>query len=122
MHVSVIIRWCLQDYGDYTDNLIEIYDILSILNSNRLHGPTVDKELFPRLIDALITRSGLVPPSECCVTLHEVVHLCEQVNEIGPGRQSTLYKFEKMNKILKSFAQNKAKGNDFSYILLIMVI
>lgn len=107
---TVFGRWCLTGLGPYTDNLIELYDIMSILNSNRLHGPTVKNKLFPRLIDALITRSGLIPPSECCVTLHEMVHLCEQVLEIGPGRQSTLYKFEKMNKVLKSFGQNKAKG------------
>ena len=90
---AVFGRWCLSDNGEYTDNIIEMFDIMSILNSNRLHGPTVQTKLFPRLIDALIKRSGYMPPSECCVTLHELVHLCEQVNEIGPGRMSTLYKF-----------------------------
>ena len=108
---TVFGRWCFTGLGPYTDNIIELYDIMSILNSNRLHGPTVKKKLFPRLIDVLITRSGLMPPSECCVTLHEMVHLCEQILEIGPGRQSTLYKFEKMNKILKSLGKNTAKGN-----------
>ena len=103
-------RWCLDKSGPYTDNILEIFDIMSILNANNIHGPTVKSTLLPRLINALIIRSGLVPPSECCVTLHEMMHVCEQVLEIGTPRHSLLYKFEKLNKILKSFLHNSAKG------------
>jgi hypothetical protein len=104
-------NWCLSNVGPYTDNIIELFDIMSILNSSRIHGPTLKTVVYPRLIDALIKRSGLVPPSECCVTLHEMIHICEQVHEIGNPRNSLLYKFEKMNKVLKSFLNNNAKGN-----------
>lgn len=102
-------RYLLSDQGKYTDNIIEIFDIMSILNANRLNCDMVRKELLPRLINALADRSGFVPPSESCVTLHELIHVCEQVNEIGNARCSTLYKFEKMNKWLKGHAQNSAK-------------
>ena len=104
-------QYCLSDQGEYTDNIIEIFDIMGILNSNRIHGPTLKKVIYPKLINALIRRSGLVPPSECCVTLHEMMHICEQVHEVGNPRNSMLYKFEKMNKVLKSFLLNQAKGN-----------
>ena len=104
-------QWCLGKSGPCTDNILEIFDIISILNANNLHGPTMQHKILPRLIDALIIRSGLVPPSECCVTLHEMMHVCEQVLQIGTPRNSLLYKFEKLNKILKGFLQNAAKGN-----------
>ena len=102
-------RYLLSDQGKYTDNIIEIFDIMSTLNSSRLNASMVRKELLPRLINALADRSGFVPPSESCVTLHELIHVCEQVNEIGNARSSTLYKFEKMNKILKGHGKNSAK-------------
>ena len=102
-------RYLLSNRGDYTDNIVEMYDIMSILNSSKLHGPTIKDKVYPRLIDALIKRSGLIPPSESCVTLHEFLHVCEQVHEIGVARSSTLYKFEKMNKILKGLGQNTAR-------------
>jgi len=105
-------RWCLRKTGPYTDNILEIFDIIGILNANNIHGPTLKSKIYPRLINALIIRSGLVPPSECCVTLHEMMHVCEQVLEIGTPRHSLLYKFEKLNKILKSFLHNAAKGNN----------
>ena len=81
-----------------------------VLNSNRLHVPTVKDVTHPNLIETLIKRSGLVPPSECSITLHELCHVCDQVMEIGSPRYSTLYKFEKINKLLKTFCFNKAKG------------
>ena len=84
--------------------------MMAVLNSNRLHVPTVMGELYTGLIDNLIKRSGLVPPRECTTTLHELLHVCDQVQMIGAPRYSTLYKFEKVNKLLKSFCFNKAKG------------
>ena len=83
---------------------------MAVLNSNRLHVPAVRDDVMSHLITYLIDRSGLVPPSECTTTLHELIHICDQVEMIGAPRYSTLYKFEKVNKLLKSFCFNKAKG------------
>ena len=72
--------------------------------------PSIVETLHNNLIEMLILRSGLVPPSECTITLHELVHVCDQVQEIGAPRYSTIYKFEKVNHLLKSLCMNKAKG------------
>ena len=106
----VYSRWLLRDRGPVVDNILDIFDSMAVLNSNRLHVPSVNDVTYPNLIEALIKRSGLVPPSECPITLHELVHVCDQVMEIGSPRYSTLYKFEKINKLLKAFLFNKAKG------------
>jgi hypothetical protein len=107
---TVYSRWLLRDRGPVVDNILDIFDVMAILNSNRLNVKTIMESTYKNLIDLLITRSGLVPPSECCITLHELLHICDQVEEIGAPRYSTLYKFEKINKLLKSICFNKAKG------------
>ena len=114
-------RWCLGNKGEYTDNVLDIFDIMSILNSSRLDAPTIMTETYTKLIDALIKRSGLLPPSECCVTLHELIHVLEQVEHVGTPRHSTLYKFEMMNKIMKSMVKNKARGRGRRVGLFIML-
>jgi len=107
----VFSQWCLRDAeGIYVENILEIFDIMTLLNGSRLHGPTLRTEIYPQLLKAIMTRSGLVPPSECCVTLHELIHICEQVQQIGNCRHSTLFKFEKVNKVMKAHVQNKSKG------------
>ena len=106
----VYSRWLLRDRGPVIDNILDIFDTMAVLNSNRLHVPTVNEFTYRNLIDNLIKRSGFVPPSECPITLHELCHVCDQVMEIGSPRYSTLYKFEKVNKLLKSFCFIKAKG------------
>ena len=83
---------------------------MSILNSNKLHLPAIKDRIFNELIELLVVRSGLVPPSECPITLHELVHVIDQVDEIGTPRYHAIYKFEKVNKILKKFNFNVAKG------------
>ncbi len=98
----VFSQWCLRDGGVYVENIRDIFDVLSLLNASRIHVPTLQNETYPKLLDAIMKRSGLVPPSECCVTLHEVVHICEQVKQIGNCRHSTLFKFEKVNKVMKA--------------------
>jgi len=105
-------RWCLRDKGCqvYTDNMCEVFDILSMLNSGRLKGNDVSDVLKPSLIAACVARAGILPPSECRITLHELLHICDQVSEMGAPRMSSLYKFERMNHILKSLLKNSAKG------------
>ena len=61
----------------------------------------------------LTDRSDTLPPSECTITLHELEHEVDQSLTIGVPRFSNLYKFEKINKILKSMLKNVAKGFPF---------
>lgn len=107
-------RWCLRGKGskDHVDNLCQIFDIIGVLNSSHLHMKQVRNELYPELISAIVTRSGLVPPSEATIVQHELVHVCSQVWDQGLPRMSTLYKFERINLFLKKLLKNKAAGNN----------
>jgi len=119
---SVYSRWLLRGRGKVIENILGIFDIMTILNSNRLHVPTIKNVVANELIELLITRSGLVPPSECPITLHELVHVLDQVEEIGAPRYSTLYKFEKLNKLLKQFNYNTAKGHSDNMLKVVLFI
>ena len=94
----------------HIDNICDLFDIFSTLHATRLDGSLIANELKKKLVNVLVIRSGLVPPSECMITLHEMIHLCDQIHEIGVPRVSCLYKFERMNHILKELLQNNAKG------------
>jgi hypothetical protein len=109
---TVYARWCFRSKGGpvYTENLLEIFDIMAALNATRLNVRDIKENLRPRLIKALVRRSGLLPPTESMLTLHELVHICDQVDEVGVPRVSSLYKFERMNHILKDLLQNRGKG------------
>lgn len=102
--------WCLRDKGLYLENILDITKAISLFNASAIHGPSVESVLWPALLKALVYRSGLVPPAECCITLHELVHICQQINECGLPRQSSLFKFEKVNKNLKGNLTNPGKG------------
>ena len=107
---SVYSRWLLRDRCRVIENILNIFEIMTTLNSNKLHVPTIKNVIYLELIELLITRSGLVPPSECSITLHELLHIAQQVEEVGAPRYSILYKFEKVNRLLKQLHDNAAKG------------
>ena len=64
-------RWCLRNKGSkaHIENMCNIFDILATLNSARIKVEYVTDVLKPMLIDLLIERAGLLPPSECMLTL-----------------------------------------------------
>lgn len=105
-------RWCLRKKGDskYINNICDIFDLFARLHASRLNSTLLVTELRSKLVSLLVTRSGLVPPSECTITLHEIMHVFDQIAEVGVPRMSSLYKFERMNHILKELLQNNAKG------------
>ena len=108
--------WCLRhkandvDSKPYIDNILELFDIMGILNSSSLKIEQFSETMMKRLTNAIVRRSGLMPPTESTMTLHEVLHTCDQVLEQGVNRVSTLYKFERVNHFLKTLLQNSAKG------------
>ena len=105
-------RWCFRNKGcvTYTKNICEIFDIMGSLGATRLNAQQVRDVIKPKIIAAMVQRAGLLPPTECMLTLHELLHICDQVAEVGVPRVSSLYKFERMNHILKELLQNHAKG------------
>ena len=89
--------------------MLDIFDTIGLLTSNKMSRESI-MVINRKLVDLLTDRSGSVPPSECTITLHELVHLVDQSLTIGVPRFSNLYKFEKVNKFLKSMLKNVAKG------------
>ena len=88
-----------------------MFDIIATLQASRFSNQEVQHVLKKRLVQVLTRRAGLLPPSECMLTLHELIHVCDQVYEVGTPRVSSLYKFERMNHILKELLKNKARGS-----------
>jgi hypothetical protein len=111
-------RWCLRDKGCpvYMENILDILDIMSQLHSGRMHLKNVVEVIKPKLVALLVARAGLLPPSECMLTLHEILHICDQVVEVGVPRMSSLYKFERMNLVLKKLLKNAAQGNSIYFM------
>jgi hypothetical protein len=110
---NTFARWCLRDRGVYMDNILDIFEDIARLNSSsiiRIPPKGYKDTRHEQLLNHLIVRQGLVPPSECQVTLHELMHISSQIPDIGPPRLSTLFKFERINKLMKSCVRNKAKG------------
>ena len=109
---STFARWCFKGKGSpiYNANILELFDLFTLLNASSINIQVLETVIIPRLIDCLITRSGLVPPVECTLALHDVLHVAQQIREVGMPRYSTLFKFERMNLFLKRLCRNKAAG------------
>ena len=108
-------RWCLRDKGSdtYMPCVFDLFESLSSLNSSLI---TVDEgtdrdEMHWNLLRSIIKLSGLVPPSESTMTIHELIHIHQQIFDQGAPRFSTLFKFERMNLFLKVLLKNNAAGN-----------
>ena len=106
------LRYKLEDVNcrPFVENVLDIFDVMGLLNSSSLKVDKYNDDFMTRLLDAIILRSGLMPPTESTMTLHELLHTCDQVLEQGVTRVSTLYKFERVNHFLKTLLQNNASG------------
>jgi hypothetical protein len=59
------------------------------------------------LRETLIEHSMLFPPSESTYALHEIIHVCSQIEKTGPPRFNCLFMFERVNLFLKRMIKNK---------------
>ena len=107
---TTFAAWCLRGFGPYIDHAIELFDQMGKFSASYLWTSLVEGEAYNEFIECLVKREGMMPPSEATATFHELFHLQKQLIEVGCPRHSTLYKFEKMNKILKRGLKNTAKG------------
>jgi len=57
-------------------NMLTFFDIIGILTSNKLTEDNITM-LSGKCIDSLARRTGLVPPTECTITTHELLHLID---------------------------------------------
>ena len=113
-------HWCL--YGINNSNLLnryiscklDIFEVLTVLHSGRIKYEKVDG-LKSKLLDALILHSSLFPPSEQTYALHEIIHVTEQIEQLGPPVFNSLYMYERLNLFLKRL--NKNKNNSLASIV-----
>ncbi len=90
----------------YLSCTLELFDILCVLYSGRIRYDDVSG-LHDRLVNALVRHSALFPPSEQTYTLHELIHVCDQIPAVGPPRFNNCYLFERLNLTMKRFIRNK---------------
>ena len=88
-------QWCLHDENNveiqpYLDIKIELFNLLSILNACRIKWSDVNN-IRDRLISLLVNHSALFPPIEQTYALHELIHICDQIPEIGPSYFNNLF-------------------------------
>ena len=102
--------WCLRGHGEYVDHNIELFEMIGRYNASYISREVVKGPLYDDFVKCLVKREGMMPASEATMTFHELFHIVNQMKEVGCPRHSTLYKFEKMNKVLKRNLKNTAKG------------
>ena len=68
-------------------NMLDIMDVIGLLTANKLSRAVIST-LGPSTTTLQSKRSGLVPPSECTITMHELFHVVDQSYNIGCPRYS----------------------------------
>ncbi len=112
--------WCFhaeedtRDVVAYKECKLKLFEILGVLHSGRIKYDDV-AQVKEYLIDTLITHSLLFPPTEQTYALHEIIHITENIDLIGPPIYSSMYMYERLNLFLKRM--NKNKNNTFPSIV-----
>ena len=128
-------HWCLysteEDVSEpYVANKLKLFNILRILNCNRIRALDLDG-IYLSTIDTLVEHSALIPPCEQTYALHKLIHLVDQIKQIGPAKFSNLFSFERVNCTLKRMNKNrcssmasiaKAYAVQFKYIHIIFTL
>ena len=106
--------WCLHSESNdaidpYVDNILKLYDVIRILNSNKINLTDVDG-IRNLAINALVEHSALFPPCEQTYALHELIHIVDQIPKIGPAKFNSLFTFERVNATLKRMMKNRCSS------------
>ena len=105
--------WCLHldnpgTRESYIQGELELPYYVSVLNSGRikLHKlNSLDTEIKNRMINL----TYLFSPTEQTEALHKILHISEQIKDIGPSRFNNLFMYERVNKTLNGMIKNLAK-------------
>jgi hypothetical protein len=89
-------------------NMLELFDIIAHLCLYRFHVKDDVDDIFIKLIINLCRREGLLPPCESTYVIHELVHIVDQIHQLGPPMMSSMWKYEQKNKWLKGLIKNKS--------------
>ena len=105
--------WCLylENPGTrepYIECKLQLFHLLGVLNSGRIKLDNLNS-IVTEIKNCLIDHAQLFPPTEQTYALHEILHVAEQIIDIGPPRFNTLFMYERVNKTLKGMIKNIAK-------------
>lgn len=89
------------------DNILEIFDLISEGCSDRFNMTKLNNELLPKLYITLSRREGLMPLTEMTYTVHQLVHVFQDIKHTGPPRFIWMYAFERVNKYCKNLIKNQ---------------
>jgi 4-hydroxy-3-methylbut-2-enyl diphosphate reductase IspH len=64
------------------NNSLNFFDFISMACSDRFNLEYIEDELLPRLYEVLAEREGLLPGQECTFTIHEIVHVFQDIKEL----------------------------------------
>jgi hypothetical protein len=105
---TVFARKVLKGKGSrpVTDNILNLFDVIT-----RLCGYSFDEKEIQQLSEVssfiISEHEGLLPPCEGTYTLHEIIHVIEQIRELGPPSMCSLFKYERQMKYLKNIVMNR---------------
>jgi hypothetical protein len=88
-------------------NMLAIFDVIAHLCQYKFHREEGVVEMSRYLKDLLSDREELLPPCESTYPFHELVHVVEQILELGPPMMCSLFKYERKNRWLKGLIKNK---------------
>jgi hypothetical protein len=88
------------------ENMLSIFDKMKYL---RQYEFDIDehKEKMTETIRHLCVREGLLPPCESTYTVHELLHVVEQIPMLGPPMMSSMFKSEQKNKSFQQLIKNQ---------------
>jgi hypothetical protein len=104
-------KTCLigKGYTSVTNNILDLFEIMDFLVGSEFSRSNMQEEFLPYVYQVLSIHEGELPISEASYTLHELLHVAQQVTENGPPILSSLFKHERQMKYLKSLMKNPTK-------------
>ena len=80
---------------------------------NAISQKVIDPEIIPRLqndlLQCLVSFELVFPPSFFNIMTHVLVHLCEEINVLGPVFLHNMFPFERFMGVLKKYVHNPAR-------------
>ncbi|XP_037428486.1 uncharacterized protein LOC119294418, partial [Triticum dicoccoides] len=80
---------------------------------NAISQKVIDPEIIPRLqndlVQCLVSFELVFPPSFFNIMTHVLVHLCEEINVLGPVFLHNMFPFERFMGVLNKYVHNRAR-------------
>ena len=80
---------------------------------NAISQKVIDPEIIPRLendlVQCLVSFELVFPPSFFNIMTHVLVHLCEEINILGPVFLHNMFPSERFMGVLKKYVHNRAR-------------